>query len=99
MLTAQRVSPEARPGRLNLVASKLRLASLPDDDPALVDLRVKVQRETGIAANVTQALIHELAGANHLGSLLKIGHALDAALQASTGASSGSSARTTGSTT
>jgi hypothetical protein len=82
MLTAQRVSPEARPGRLNLVASKLRLASLPDDDPALVELRVKVQRETGIAADLTQALIHELAGADHLGSLLKIGHALDAALQA-----------------
>ena len=82
MLTAQRVSPRARPGRLNLVASKLRLSSLPDDDPALVELRVKVERETGIPADVTQALVHELAGADHLGSLLKIGHALDAALKA-----------------
>ncbi len=82
MLAAQRVSPGARPGRINLVASKLRLASLPDDDEALVELRAKVQRETGISGDVTQALIHELAGADHLGSLLKIGHALDMALKA-----------------
>lgn len=42
MLAARRVCADARPGRLNLVASKLRLSSLPSDDPALFELRTCV---------------------------------------------------------
>ena len=61
-LKARRTCPEARPARLNLVASNLRLASLPDDDPALVELRREVERETGIPAELTDTVIHALAG-------------------------------------
>jgi hypothetical protein len=77
LLTARRVSPDARPGRLNLVASKLRLSSLPADDPALVELRERVERDTGVRPQVVDALIRQLAGADHLGSLLKVDDALD----------------------
>jgi hypothetical protein len=49
-LKARQVAPEAQPERINLVASNLRLASLPDNDPALVELRREVERETGIPA-------------------------------------------------
>jgi hypothetical protein len=82
MLKAQRVCAQARPGRLNLVASKLRLGSLPDDDPALVELREQLERDTGIPGHVTDTLVRKLAGADHLGSLLKIGDALDEVLNA-----------------
>ena len=46
-LKAKLACREAHPARLNLVASNLRLASLPDDDPALVELRREVEREDG----------------------------------------------------
>jgi restriction-modification enzyme MmeI-like protein len=80
-LKAQQVAPDARPERLNLVASNLRLASLPDDDPALVELRREVERETGIPGALTDTLIHALRGADHLGSLLKVDMAVDEALE------------------
>ena len=73
--------PDARPERLNLVASNLRLASLADDDPALVELRREVERETGIPGALTDTLIHALRGADHLGSLLKVDTAVDEALE------------------
>lgn len=79
-LKAQQVAPSAHPERLNLVASRLRLASLADDDPALVELRREVERETGIPASLTDTLIHALRGADHLGSLLKVGAVVDEAL-------------------
>ncbi len=79
-LKARRVAPDARPERLNLVASNLRLASLADDDPALVELRREVERETGIPGVLTDTLIHALRGADHLGSLLKVDKAVDDAL-------------------
>lgn len=79
-LKAQQVAPDARPDRLNLVASNLRLASLADDDPALIELRREVERETGIPGTLTDTLIHALQGADHLGSLLKIDTAVDEAL-------------------
>jgi hypothetical protein len=66
---------------MNLVASNLRLASLADDDPALVELRREVERETGIPAKLTDTLIHALRGADHLGSLLKVGTVVDEALE------------------
>lgn len=81
MLAAQRVCREARPGRLNLVASKLRLGSLPEDDPARVELRTQIKADTGIPEHVTDELVRKLAGADHLGSLLKIGDALDDVLK------------------
>lgn len=80
-LKARRTCPEARPARLNLVASNLRLAALPEDDPALVELRREVERETGIPADLTDTLIQALSGADHLGSLLKIDAALEAAIE------------------
>lgn len=79
-LKAQQVAPDARPERLNLVASNLRLASLANDDPALVELRREVERETGIPAALTDRLIYALRGADHLGSLLKVDTAVDEAL-------------------
>ncbi len=79
-LKARRTSPEARPARLNLVASNLRLAGLPETDPALVELRREVERETGIPAGLTDTLIQALAGADHLGSLLKIDAAVEEAI-------------------
>ncbi|PRQ05135.1 BREX-6 system adenine-specific DNA-methyltransferase PglX [Enhygromyxa salina] len=81
MLAAQRVCAQARPGRMNLVASKLRLGSLAADDPARVELREQVQADTGVPGHVTDALVDKLAGADHLGSLLKIGDALDEVLK------------------
>jgi hypothetical protein len=80
-LKARQVDPETRPERLNLVASNLRLASLADDDPALVELRREVERETGIPAKLTDTLIHALRGADHLGSLLKVGTLVDEAVE------------------
>lgn len=79
-LKARQVAPDARPERLNLVASNLRLASLPEGDPALVELRREVERETGIPGALTDTLVHALRGADHLGSLLKVDKAVDEAL-------------------
>lgn len=79
-LKARRTCPEARPARLNLVASNLRLAGLPETDPDLVELRREVERETGIPAGLTDTLIQALAGADHLGSLLKIDAAVEEAI-------------------
>ena len=45
--------PEIEPEQLNLVAPNLRLADLPDDDPALVELRREIEAETGIAGEFT----------------------------------------------
>ncbi len=80
-LKAQQTCAEARPAQLNLVASNLRLSSLPAGDPARRELREEVERETGIPAELTDRLLDALAGADHLGSLLKIDAALDRAIQ------------------
>lgn len=79
-LKAQQVAPGAHPERLNLVASNLRLASLPDDDPALVELRREVERDTGISGVLTDTLISALKGADHLGSLLKVDKVVEEAV-------------------
>ncbi len=79
-LKAQQLAPGCHPERMNLVASDLRLASLPDDDAALVELRKEVERETGIPDELTDTLVHALRGADHLGSLLKVDAALEKAL-------------------
>jgi hypothetical protein len=80
-LKAQMIVPGAAPGRLNLVASNLRLASLPDDDAGLVELRKEVEKETGIPGALTDKIVHALKGADHLGSLLKVDAAVDEALR------------------
>lgn len=84
-LKAKTVAPEAKPRQLNLVAANLRLSSLPDDDPALLELRREVERETGIPAALIDTLITALQGADHLGSLLKIDSAVDQALRSMEG--------------
>ena len=80
-LKAKRTCPEARPERVNLVASNLRLAGLGDDDPAVLELRREVERETGIPAALTDTLLQALAGADHLGSLLQIDQAVEEAIE------------------
>ncbi len=80
-LKTRQTCRDARPSRFNLVASNLRLASLPDDDPALVELRREVQRETGIPPDLTDTVVHALKGADHLGSLLKVDAAVDDAIR------------------
>ncbi|WP_372716081.1 BREX-6 system adenine-specific DNA-methyltransferase PglX [Novipirellula sp.] len=71
----------AHPSRLNLVASNLGIAQLPEKDPALVELRDTVEKETGIPAELTNQIIEALRGADHLGSLLKIDKAIDEAIE------------------
>ena len=79
-LKAQQIAPGARPRAMNLVASQLRLAGLPEDDPALVELRDAVYAETKIPAGLTNEVVAALEGADYLGSLLKVGDALDKAI-------------------
>lgn len=66
---------------MNLVASNLRLASLPNDDPALSELRREVERETGIPGALTDTVVQALRGADHLGSLLRVDRAVEEALR------------------
>tara|TARA_R110002073_G_scaffold245043_3_gene407290 strand:- start:12793 stop:16701 length:3909 start_codon:yes stop_codon:yes gene_type:complete len=80
LLKAKLTCADAHPGQVNLVASKLGLSSLPADDPSRISLRETLERETGIPAQLTGRLLDALAGADHLGSLLKIDAAVDEAL-------------------
>jgi hypothetical protein len=79
-LKGKSLYPEIEPKQLNLVAPNLRLADLPDDDLALAELRSDIEAETGIAGEFTTQILHALRGADHLGSLLKIDQAVDAAI-------------------
>ena len=81
-LKARQVCPKALPAQLGLVASDLRLASLPDDDPALAELRRSVEEVAGIPGELTQQVVNALKGADHLGSLLKVDAAVDEAIAA-----------------
>jgi hypothetical protein len=76
----RQISRDARPRRLNLVASNLRLASLPDNDPALVKLRAEVERDIGMPGDLVDSIIQSLRGADSLGSLLRIDRAVDEAI-------------------
>ncbi|MBN3868765.1 MAG: BREX-6 system adenine-specific DNA-methyltransferase PglX [Nostoc sp. JL33] len=80
ILKARLLSPQASPKHLNLVASNLQLASLPADDPALVELRREVTEATGIPEKLTNQIVYALQGADHLGTLLKVDTAVDAAI-------------------
>ena len=80
-LKGKGLCPEIEPEQLNLVAPNLRLADLPYDDPALVELRSDIEAETGIAGEFTSQILQALQGADHLGSLLKIDRAVETAIQ------------------
>ena len=80
-LKARTLSPTAHLSRVNLVAPALRLASLPDDDPSLVQLRSELKREASIPEELTRRLVSALAGVDHLGTLLKVDSAVEDALR------------------
>ncbi|MCR9202527.1 MAG: BREX-6 system adenine-specific DNA-methyltransferase PglX [Planctomycetaceae bacterium] len=79
-LKAQQMATGAAPRHLNLVASNLGLAQLPEDDAALVQLRQVVADETGILEDLTNGIVRALQGADHLGSLLKVDAAIGQAI-------------------
>ncbi len=81
-LKARTTCADAKPERLNLVASHLRLAHLKDDDPALHALRKTIEDETGIPGALTDEIVQALRGADHLGSLLKVDAAVGEAIAA-----------------
>jgi hypothetical protein len=85
-LKARLFAPEAQITRMNLVAPCLRLGDLPDDDPALLELCRGLEREAGIAEAVTRKLVKGIAGVDYLGSLLKVGDAVQKALDEATAA-------------
>jgi hypothetical protein len=80
MLKARQLCAGAEPRTLNLVAPNLSLAGLADRDPALVALYSAVEHETGIPPALTGRIVGALAGADHLGTLLKVDAAIDAAI-------------------
>ena len=80
-LKGKSLCPEIEPEQLSLVAPNLRLADLPDDDPALLELRSDIEAETGISGEFTSQILQALRGADHLGSLLKLDKAVDAAIE------------------
>lgn len=71
---------KAQPKALNLVASNLNLAALPEEDPARQELRQVVEESTGIPATLTDEIVEALSGADAWGSLLRVDDAVDKAL-------------------
>ncbi len=80
VLKAQLLCGKIELGKVNLVASNLQLGSLAENDPAWLELRREVKEETGISEKLTDKIIETLKGADHLGSLLKIGNKIDEAI-------------------
>ncbi len=80
MLKARQLCAEVEPRTMNLVAPALSLARLKGDDPALRELYAAVKDETGISEELTGKIVGALAGADHLGTLLKVDAAIDAAI-------------------
>lgn len=80
-LKAKGLAKDAAPHAMNLVAPALRLADLPKDDPALQVLVREVEREVGLPEKLTRALVTALAGADYVGTLLRIDHAIDEQLE------------------
>ena len=80
-LKAKTFCRDAEPHVINLVASNLGLASLPDDDPAVQELKREVEKATGIPEALTDMIMHALKGADYLGSLLKVDEAVEAAIR------------------
>ncbi len=80
-LKAKAFAPESRLRTMNLAAPALPLAHLPEDDPSVVQLCRELRKETGVAEDLTRRLVTALAGASHLGPLLKMDLAVDEALE------------------
>nr|HPH66537.1 BREX-6 system adenine-specific DNA-methyltransferase PglX [Kofleriaceae bacterium] len=81
MLKARQLCATAEPRVMNLVAPALSLASLAEGDPALRELHAAVQTETGIPPELTARIVNGLAGADHLGTLLRVDRAIDEAIE------------------
>lgn len=82
MLKARQLCPAAEPRVMHLVAPALSLASLDEADPARRELYAAVQAETGLPPELMRRLVESLAGADHLGSLLRVDAELERALDA-----------------
>jgi Eco57I restriction-modification methylase len=80
-LKAKSLCPDASPKLLNLVASNLQVAALPEADPLLVELRQEILAATGIPEDLTNRIVQALKGADRWGSLLKVDKAVDLAVQ------------------
>ena len=80
MLKARQLCADVAPRTMNLVAPSLRLAALPADDPAKKELLAAVEKDTGMPPALTNRLLEALAGADHLGTLLKVDTAINDAL-------------------
>jgi hypothetical protein len=81
-LKARSLAKDASPSQVNLVAPALRLSALDRKDPALLKLERDIELETGIPPELTRQLMDVLAGVDHLGTLLKVGDAVDRAIEA-----------------
>jgi len=81
-LRARIAAPNVRLERINLVAPALRLSALPPDDPALLELQTRVADATGIPHHLTARIVEALAGADHLGTLLRVEDAVADAIAA-----------------
>lgn len=92
-LKARALAKDADPKQVNLVAPALKLSALAKDDAGLAKLEADIHRETGIPSELTRQLIATLEGVDHLGSLLKVGDAIDKALEAHEGAFTRASAQ------
>jgi hypothetical protein len=79
-LKAKSLCRKASPKVLNLVASNLQVASLPEDDPVLVELRHEIREAAGIPETLTNQIVQALKGADRWGSLLKVDKAVEVAL-------------------
>lgn len=80
LLKAKSFCAKAELKVLNLVASDLNLSALPENDPALVELRREVQETTGIPEDLTNQIVQALKGADQWGSLLKIEREVERAI-------------------
>ncbi|HEY9797039.1 MAG TPA: BREX-6 system adenine-specific DNA-methyltransferase PglX [Leptolyngbyaceae cyanobacterium] len=80
LLKAKSLCRDAELKAVNLVASDLNLSALPENDPALVELRQQVTEATGIPEELTNQIVQALKGADQWGSLLKIDREVEKAI-------------------
>ncbi|HEY5959697.1 MAG TPA: BREX-6 system adenine-specific DNA-methyltransferase PglX, partial [Polyangiaceae bacterium] len=71
-LKAKQTAPNAKLGRMNLVAPCFRLGALPKDDPAVKRLYSELDA-LGVPSEATRELVESLSGVDHLGTLLRVG--------------------------
>ncbi len=76
-LTMKARAPDARPARINLVATAFDLAKLPPEDDALAALKRGLELECGLDAHSTDTLLARLKGLDAWGSLVRIHTELD----------------------